>query len=150
MFTIAEGSRARLDLESALRFMVKVMSDSAAGMNIRAFAERTGLSAHTLRYYEKIGLMPQVKRSRSGQRRYSDEDAARVSLVQCFKATGMPLKEVQRFAQLERRGDATLRERLELLRAHEHSVQAQRAELERQHAKLRRKIAHHEKLLQRS
>ena len=116
-------------------------------MTIKEFAARTGLTAHTLRYYEKMGLMRNVARSNSGQRRYNEEDVNWVGLIQCFKATGMPLKELQRFVELERCGDVTASERLVLLRRHEQNVQAERVELDRQHTKLLAKIAHHEQII---
>lgn len=117
------------------------------GLNIKDFAAQTGLSAHTLRYYEKIGLMPGVQRTDSGQRRYSEDDAAWVGLLRCLRATGMPLKTLQRFVELELQGEASAPERLALLRAHENDVQAQRAELEMQHRKLLEKLEYHERLV---
>lgn len=89
---------------------------------IQDVSEKTGLSAHTLRYYEKEGLICGVERSRGGFRQYSDNDLEALWLICCLKNTGMSLQEIARFLTLTRQGDQTLRERVELLRAHREEV----------------------------
>ena len=90
--------------------------------SIQEVSARTGLSAHTLRYYEKEGLLSPVERTPGGFRQYSDEDLEALGLVCCLKNTGMSLQEITRFVQLTRQGDQTLKERVELLRQHRESV----------------------------
>ncbi len=63
--------------------------------SIGQVAQKTGLSAYTLRYYEKEGLLPFVKKSDSGMRVYTDSDIAWLSMIECLKATGMPIKEIR-------------------------------------------------------
>ncbi len=86
--------------------------------SIQEVCNRTGLTAHTLRYYEKEGLLNHVERSAGGFRQYSDEDLEWLGLICCLKNTGMPLQEIARFVQLAHEGDQTLEERVELLKNH--------------------------------
>lgn len=90
--------------------------------SIQDVSEKTGLSAHTLRYYEKEGLITGVERSTGGFRQYTDEDLEAIGLVCCLKNTGMSLQEILRFVELTRIGDKTLKERVELLREHRENV----------------------------
>ena len=90
--------------------------------SIQDVSKKTGLSAHTLRYYEKEGLIADVERSAGGFRQYTDEDLEALGLVCCLKNTGMSLQEILRFVELTRKGDQTLKERVELLREHRENV----------------------------
>jgi DNA-binding transcriptional MerR regulator len=93
-------------------------------------AERSGLTAHTLRYYERDGLMlAPVDRSATGHRRYAEHDLTWIHLVTCLRGTGMPIRDVRRYAELVRAGDGNEQERLALLRAHRETVLAQLAEV---------------------
>ncbi len=97
---------------------------------IKEICRKTGLSAHTLRYYEREGLLVDVGRSQGGFRRYSEADLESLSLICCLKNTGMPLQEIARFMELTREGEHTLRERVELLRRHRENVVARMAEMQ--------------------
>lgn len=100
------------------------------GMTIAEVVARTGLTAHTLRYYERDGLMlGEIGRASSGHRRYTAFDVAWIELVTRLRATGMPIREIQRYAELVRAGDGTEPDRLELLHAHRVRVLAQLAEV---------------------
>jgi len=94
-------------------------------LTISEAAERTGLSAHTLRYWERAGLLEPVGRNGSGHRRYAEEDLDRIKFLTKLRSTGMPIRQVRRYAELLRGGDATNGERLELLEAHRRAVLAQ-------------------------
>ncbi len=93
-------------------------------------AERCGVSAETLRYYEREGLLDQVARTSGNQRRYSADDVAWVQVLRCLRVTAMPIREMKRFAELVRLGDAGLTQRVELLEAHRSEVLAQREALD--------------------
>ena len=97
---------------------------------IQDVSKKTGLTPHTLRYYEKEGLISGVERSQGGIRQYSDEDLERLGLIRCLKNTGMSIQEIARFVQLTHEGDHTLEERVELLRAHREQVLARMAEMQ--------------------
>ena len=94
-------------------------------LTISEVAERTGLTRHTLRYYERDGLMLGVGRAGSGHRRYSERDLGWIELISKLRATGMPIREVRHYAELVRAGDGNEDERLALLRAHRERVLAQ-------------------------
>jgi DNA-binding transcriptional MerR regulator len=98
-------------------------------LSIREAAAQTGLSAHTLRYYERAGLLEPVRRGERGERRYAPADLDWVELLRRLRATGMPIREVRRFAELRRRGAATRDERHALLVAHRARVEARLEEL---------------------
>ncbi|MER5209240.1 MerR family transcriptional regulator [Streptomyces sp. NPDC002838] len=100
----------------------------------------TGLSAHTLRWYERIGLMPHIDRSHTGQRRYSNRDLDWLDLVGKLRLTGMPVADMVRYADLVREGDHTYGDRFELLKATRQDVLARIAELQDTLAFLDRKI----------
>ena len=102
--------------------------------------EKTGLAAHTLRYYEKERLLPNVSRSRGGFRHYSDENLEALGLICCLKNTGMPLSDIARFMELTREGDQTLRERCELLKRHKEVVIGGMSEMERHLEKVTHKL----------
>ncbi|MFE1247350.1 MerR family transcriptional regulator [Streptomyces sp. NPDC058735] len=101
----------------------------------------TGLTAHTLRWYERIGLMPHVDRSHTGQRRYTNRDLDWLDLVGKLRLTGMPVADMVRYAELVREGDHTYGERFELLRATREDVLARIDELRGTLAVLDRKIS---------
>ncbi|WP_328683587.1 MerR family transcriptional regulator [Streptomyces sp. NBC_01261] len=100
----------------------------------------TGLTAHTLRWYERIGLMPHIDRSHTGQRRYSNRDLDWLDLVGKLRLTGMPVADMVRYAELMREGDHTYGDRFELLEATRRDVIARIAELQDTLAVLDRKI----------
>ncbi len=87
-------------------------------MNMQAFSRRTGVSAHTLRYYEKIGLLGQVQRNPSGHRIYTDKDFTWISFILRLKDTGMPLEGILQYAKLRAQGASTCAKRQSLLEAH--------------------------------
>jgi DNA-binding transcriptional MerR regulator len=98
---------------------------TSSGLTIAEVAERTGLTRHTLRYYERDGLMLDVGRADSGHRRYTEDDLGWIELITKLRATGMPIRDVRRYAELVRAGDGNEAERLELLHAHRERVRAQ-------------------------
>src|ERR1700685_2015297 len=98
---------------------------TSAELTIAEAAERTGLTRNTLRYYERDGLMLGVARADSGHRRYSERDLGWIELITKLRATGMPIREVRRYAELVRAGDGNEGERLALLRVHREQVRAQ-------------------------
>lgn len=76
-----------------------------AEFTVQQVAARTGLSEHTLRYYERAGLLRSIRRQdSSGHRRYSAEDVARISTLACLRATGLPLAAMRRYVELSGKG----------------------------------------------
>lgn len=85
--------------------------------SIGSFSKITGLSIDTLRYYEKERLI-QVSRDVSGRRKYTDTDTRWIAFIKRLKETGMPIREIRKYADLRYQGDATMQERLQMLQAH--------------------------------
>ena len=108
------------------------MSDTPVRMSVQQFAARTGLSAHTLRYYEKIGLLRHVVRDASGRRVYGPRDLEWVDFILRLKDTNMALDAIIRYANLRELGDSTLEARQALLEAHAAQLQA-RLQRDREH-----------------
>ncbi len=101
-----------------------------AGMSISDVATRTGLSTHTLRYYEREGLMfAPVDRASSTHRRYSDADVSWVVFLTKLRSTSMPIARMREYVELARQGDASTAERLELLLVHRMNVVRQLEEM---------------------
>lgn len=106
------------------------MTTTDARLSISEVASSTGLSTHTLRYYERAGLMlSPVDRASSTHRRYSEQDINWVRFLTKLRSTGMPIATVKEYVELARRGDTTTEDRLELLLRHRIAVLAQLAEI---------------------
>lgn len=112
-------------------------------LNIEEVARRTGLSAHTLRYYERIGLIAAVSRAPGGQRRYAASDMAWIEFLLRLRTTNMPIAQMLAFAQLRGVGDATVGARRQMLEEHLRDVQADIAAKRRAATALRAKISHY-------
>lgn len=110
-------------------------------MNIGEFSRRSEVSAHTLRYYEKIGLLQPARRAASGHRVYDEHDLDWIGFVKRLRATEMPLAEISEYARLRARGDQTADARAALLSRHaahlRTRIEAQQAHLARIEEKIR-------------
>lgn len=78
-------------------------------------SKRVSIAPSTLRYYDKEGLLPFVERSKSGIRMFKDSDLEWLSIIECLKKTGMPIKEIKKFVDWCIEGDSTIEQRLELI-----------------------------------
>jgi len=99
-------------------------------LTIQQVAEATGLTVHTLRYYERIGLIHPIGRAENSHRRYSDGDVGWLIFLTKLRATGMSIQQMTAYAALQREGDSTLEERLDMLKAHKQQVEAHVDELQ--------------------
>ncbi len=84
-------------------------------MNIKKVSEQTGISADTIRYYERIGLIPRVTRNKSGVRDFSERDIATLEFVRCFRSAGMSVESLIEYISLVEEGDGTEEARMALL-----------------------------------
>ncbi|MEO3875874.1 MerR family transcriptional regulator [Nonomuraea sp. B12E4] len=108
-----------------------VRSDPDPGLSIAEAARRTGVSVHTLRYYERAGLVvTPVRRTAGGRRCYQRLDLQWIVVCTKLRATGMPIKTIRRYAQLVSAGQGNEQERLALLEAHRADVTAKLAEVQ--------------------
>jgi DNA-binding transcriptional MerR regulator len=102
--------------------------DPQAGLSIAEAARRTGVSVHTLRYYERAGLVvTAVDRTPGGRRRYHQLDLDWIVICTRLRATGMPIRTIRRYAELVSAGPGNEQERLALLEAHRAEVTARLA-----------------------
>lgn len=96
---------------------------------IGAVCEKTGLSAPTLRYYDKEGLLPFVNRGNGGIRKFQESDLEWLRLIECLKASGLQIKDIKRYIDWFIQGDDTLRQRRELFFNQKKNVEAEIASL---------------------
>ncbi|MDR2192121.1 MAG: MerR family transcriptional regulator [Endomicrobium sp.] len=92
---------------------------------ISEIAQKYGLTAHTLRYYDKEGLLPFVERTESGARSFKESDFEWLAIIICLKQTGMPVKQIKEFIELCQKGKSTLGKRLELFKRQKKSIEEQ-------------------------
>lgn len=109
--------------------------DTTPKYSVTEAAKMTGLSAHTLRYYDDLGLFPFLHRTQGDKRLFSDADMKWVQLIECLRNTGMPISEVKHYVELCLQGDATTEERLGIIKRQEEIMKQQIQEM-RKHLKL--------------
>jgi DNA-binding transcriptional MerR regulator len=114
--------------------------DADQTWTIAEVAERMGITAHTLRYYERIGLLS-VGRDDAGRRRYTEDDIRRVYFITRLRAADLPISQIQRYFELVKAGPGTEPERLALLEGHRDEVKARLVNLESALATIEFKIA---------
>lgn len=113
---------------------------------IKQVAEKVNLSVHTLRYYDKEGLLPFVSRDKAGNRVFTDVDLDWLGLICCLKNTGMPIKQIGTYIQWCMQGDCSLEARRQLLIEHREAVIQQISELTRSLGAINYKIEHYNTL----
>ncbi len=106
---------------------------------ISQVAQRFGVQPHTLRFYEKEGIIS-PERTQSGIRMYSEENIKELEMAMCLKSTGMPLKDIRRYFELVAQGDKTLDERLEIFTDHREHVLSEIEVLKKHLCKIEGKI----------
>ncbi|AUH43229.1 MerR family transcriptional regulator [Streptomyces sp. CMB-StM0423] len=128
----------------SLTTAARVRPEGQEHFSISEVVSFTGLSAHTLRWYERIGLLNDVHRSHTGQRLYTNDDLDWLDFVRKLRLTGMPVADMVRYAELVRAGDQTMTERTQLFREHREVVKQQIADLQTTLAVLDFKIEFYE------
>ncbi len=115
-------------------------------LTIQQMAHLSGLSTHTLRYYERAGLLPQPigRNEENGYRYYTQQDAMWLGFIKRLRATGMPIRDIQRYMELTSQGDGTIAERVQLLKQHRHRIEDHLSEVEQYLSALDNKIARYE------
>ena len=112
-------------------------------LTVQQTAERTGLTEHTLRYYERAGLLEPVRRHDSSRhRRYSAADLARIQTLACLRATAMPLDQMRRYFELAEKGATAAPELVALLEAQQVALQERLEHLRRHATYVKHKIAY--------
>ncbi len=116
-------------------------------MTIAEVVERYGLTADTLRYYERVGLIPAVSRTAGGIRNYQDEDCRWIEFIKCMRGTGLPVETLIEYVRLFQMGDATFEARKSLLIAQRDALAVRLAEMRGTLERLNKKIERYEKTL---
>ncbi|NOU71071.1 MerR family transcriptional regulator [Paenibacillus sp. LMG 31458] len=109
-------------------------------LSIQAISNLTGITAHTLRYYEKNGLIHAIARGSNGRRQYSVNDLAWIRFLVRLRTTGMSIKQMQQIADLRRQGSATTKERRVLLESHKNKLADQIERLQEHYEVINEKI----------
>ena len=113
-------------------------------MTIKEVAEKYAISTDTLRYYERISMLPPVGRTAGGIRTYTEEDMGWIELVLCMRGAGLPIEAIIEYVKLFRMGDSTIRARLELLQEQRETLLLQKEKIESTLDRLNYKIARYE------
>ena len=116
---------------SATAMVATAIGETTPALSISDVAIATGVTAHTLRYYERAGLLDPVAKNQSGRRRFSDGDLVRITFIGRLRATGMPIREIRRYVEMIRSGEHTEPDRVALLEAHRVTVERQLQEIQR-------------------
>lgn len=113
-------------------------------MTIKEVSEKYGISCDTLRYYERVGMLPPVARTAGGIRDYGENDLSWVELVTCMRNAGLPIEAIIEYVKLFQMGDGTFKARLELLKEQRKNLLEQKKQIEFMLDKLNYKIARYE------
>lgn len=99
--------------------------------SMKEVSEKMNLPASTIRYYDKQGMLPNMHRTESGYRHFSDADIGMLNMIECLKRTNMPIRDIQQFIAWVQEGDATLQQRYDMFVERRQSVQEQIAQLQK-------------------
>ena len=116
-------------------------------MTIKEVSEKYNITQDTLRYYERVGMIPPVKRTPGGIRDYGEEDCSWVELALCMRSAGLPVEAMIEYVRLCREGDGTIAARLQLLQEQREALLEQQKKTEQTLERLNYKIAHYEKAI---
>ncbi|MGG3622098.1 MerR family transcriptional regulator [Bacillus gobiensis] len=122
------------------------MNNTALFSTIQEASSRSGLTTHTLRYYEKIGLLHDIQRDKSGKRFYSEEDMSWIIFLLRLRETGMSIQQMLRYSDLRREGESTVKDRRKMLEEHQVLVRTKIAALQENSEVLHKKIELYEEL----
>ncbi|MHA6533486.1 MerR family transcriptional regulator [Paenibacillus sp. BAC0078] len=115
--------------------------------SINEVAAHFNLTPHTLRYYDKEGLIPFIERTSSGRRVFKESDIEALKVIECLKASGMPIKEIKYFIEWCSEGDSTLQQRYDMFLERKASVEAQMEELKKTMAVIEHKCLYYKTAL---
>lgn len=115
-------------------------------MTIAKVCEKYGLSQDTLRYYERIGLIPRVNRNKSGIRDFTEEDCKWVEFIKCMRNAGLPIEVLIKYVELFQQGDKTMEARKELLNEQRKQLITKMEDMKKTLERLDYKIASYENL----
>ncbi|MBR6355273.1 MAG: MerR family transcriptional regulator [Alphaproteobacteria bacterium] len=112
--------------------------------SIGEVAKRTGLSTYTLRFYEKEGLLPSIRKNSAGLRRFSEPDLRWLEIIECLKSMGMPLKAIKHYLDLYKQGATTVMERKRMILEQKEHLEEQMKALQDNIERINFKIKYYE------
>lgn len=116
-------------------------------LNIKEVSDVTGLSADTIRYYERIGLVPKIERKSSGVRDFSENDVAILEFIRCFRGAGMSIERLIEYMGLVQAGDNTVKARIVLLKEEQEELRSRLVEIQKALDRLDYKIENYQTIL---
>ena len=116
-------------------------------MTIAEVSKKVNLSADTLRYYERIGLIPEVNRTESGIRNYTEEDLGWIEFSKCMRNAGISIEALIEYIKLYKKGDVTLEARKQLLISQKDVIKERLEEIQNTFDRINYKIKNYEKIL---
>ncbi len=116
-------------------------------MNIAEVSKKYGLTADTLRYYERVGMIPPVNRTASGIRDYTETDCSWVELAKCMRSAGLPVEVMIEYLQLTQQGDETIPARRQLLVDQREQLELQKQNIESTLSRLDYKISRYDEAI---
>ena len=117
-------------------------------MTIKEVSEKFGISQDTLRYYERVGMIPHVKRTAGGIRNYQESDLGWVEMALCMRSAGLPIEAMIEYVRLFQEGDETIPARLQLLLDQREALIEQQAQIDSTLKRLNYKISRYEKAIE--
>ena len=117
-------------------------------MTIKEVSEKYGITQDTLRYYERVGMIPPVTRTAGGIRNYQASDLQWVELAKCMRSAGLPVEAMIEYVRLCQEGDSSIPDRLQLLVEQRENLLEQRRKIEETLSRLNTKIARYETAVQ--
>jgi DNA-binding transcriptional MerR regulator len=115
-------------------------------IHIKEAAEKIGLPAHTLRYYEQEGLLPFIKRDENGNRIFNETDLLWLELIVCLRKTDIPLSELRAIVELTKEGDSTASQRKQIFEKHKEKMMEKQRDLDNAFIKIESKIEYYDEL----
>ena len=116
--------------------------------SIQDISKKTGLTISTLRYYDKEGLFPNLERKESNYRVFIELELETLKIIACFKKAGLSIPEIRKYMELIKKGDVTLKERLDIMVHQKEALEKQKKEIEESIACVEWKISYYEQALQ--
>ena len=116
--------------------------------SIQDISKKTGLTISTLRYYDKEGLFPNLERKESNYRVFTELELEALKIIACFKKAGLSIPEIRKYMELIKKGDVTLKERLDIMVHQKEALEKQKKEIEESIACVEWKISYYEQALQ--
>jgi MerR family transcriptional regulator, aldehyde-responsive regulator len=113
-------------------------------LSIKEASERLGIPPHTIRFYERKGLLPFLQRDSNGNRMFEQKDLEWINLLMWFRATGMTVADLKQFVQLAVQGESTIPQRQALLERHKLELQKRQLELDKAFEAVNQKLSNYE------